>query len=191
MTFDEQIKLAYEYLDKHCYSLQEKDDIKQDVALYLWEHPSDNIAQVCEQVKKARLSDECKNQRGRAASIYNADGECRDDDLFYVDERTIEYNEEKSPVTDEQRETVAQMEKCLQAIDFIYTRTSAQTYGARVKNDLGRSITKKLSKNEGEIQWILKGLVKSSMNSWSGFQNLNYQKRRYLMRLNEPRQWLC
>lgn len=191
MSFDEKIKQAYSYLDVHCRNLQEIEDIKQDVALYLWEHQDENIIDVCIKIKKERLGDEYKHQRMRAKSIYNDDGECVDDDIYYVDERTIEYNEEKSPVTEEQRETVSKMEKTLQAIDIIYTRNWIKGSEARIQKALGRTISKKISQRKGQIQWITKGLIKSSMNSWSGLQNLNYQKRLYLKRLNEPRQWLC
>ena len=191
MKFEERLKLAYEYLDKHCYASQEKDDIKQDVALYLWQHDTDNIAEVCEKVKRARLADESKHQRNRAQSLYNDDGECIDDEIYYVDDSTVEYNEEKSPVTDEQREEVAEMVTTLEAIDKLWQNYSVDMSKRKIKVEKAKKLALKTSSMKGNNQWTLKGLIKNSLNSWSGLQTLSYQRMIWRKKSKDPRQWLC
>lgn len=191
MTFEDKLKQAYKYIDLLCKENQEKEDIKQDVALYLWEHQDEDIKTVCREIKNKRLGDEYKHQRMRAKSIYNDDGECVDDDIYFVDERTVEYNEEKSPVTDEQREKVYKLEECLQTIDKIASSYFYSFMDGKIKRDTGRKLISYQARQKGNTKWILKGLTRNYLNNWSGYQNLLYQKMNWQKRSKDQRQWLC
>jgi hypothetical protein len=200
MPFEEKLKIAYEYLDKHCFI--EKEDIKQDVALYLWQNPTDNIIEVCEKVKRVRLKDEFKHQAQRAESIYGDDGECLDDNYYFVDERTIEYNEQKSLVTDDDRKKVAEMEKTLQFIDAIYGSKQAGIIlrpnkpTAKVREYRGRLQAQKYAKADNYMQkrgtrWIFKTLISDCMNNWSGLATMRSKRTYFKKKLKDQKLWLC
>lgn len=107
MTFDEKIaysdKLIAKFKSNELY-----DDLRQEIAIEMWVNPDADVQNIVKCVCKKVLSDEAKHQRARAPHLYNDDGECVDDDVYYVDQSTVEQGEvRESPVTDEMKEKVA------------------------------------------------------------------------------------
>ena len=119
MTFDERYKAAIQYLQKY-RNLQNFEDIEQSVALELWKNQSDDIKQICDAVARKLNAEELKHNRMRAKSLYNDDGESIDDDIYFVDPKTVEKFGETNFFTDDIREKVAGLEKILQFVDAVY-----------------------------------------------------------------------
>lgn len=130
MKTTEKIDAIRAYVRDNFRWINNKDDVEQEAIVIALEHPDvDNIAKICQLAKKRFLKEEEKHTRKRAESVYNADGECLDDNYYFVDQSTVEqYGERKSEVTDEQREKVYKMEQCLQFIDAIYGRSFSYCY---------------------------------------------------------------
>ena len=119
MTFDERYKAAIQYLQKY-RNLQNFEDIEQSVALELWKNQSDDIKQICDAVARKLNAEELKHSRMRAKSLYNDDGESIDDDIYFVDPKTVEKFGETNFFTDDIRDKVAGLEKILQFVDAVY-----------------------------------------------------------------------
>lgn len=122
MTFDERYKAAVRYLQKY-RNLSNFEDIEQSVALELWTSGSDDIKQVCDTVARKLNAEELKHSRMRAKSLYNDNGECVDDDIYFVDPKTVEKFGETNFFTDDIRDKVAGLEKILQFVDSFMGRT--------------------------------------------------------------------
>lgn len=107
--FEIKLRKAYKAVEK--FKANELfDDLKQEIAVSLWQNPNDDLHNIILTARKKVFGDEAKHQRARAPHIYNDDGECVDDDLYYIDQTTVEQGEvRESPVTDEMKEKVAAM----------------------------------------------------------------------------------
>ncbi len=119
MTFDERYKTAVRYLQKY-RNLSNFEDIEQSVALELWKSGSNDIKQVCDTVARKLNAEELKHNRLRAKSLYNDDGDCIDDDIYFVDPKTVEKFGETNFFTDDIRDKVAGLEKILQFVDAFF-----------------------------------------------------------------------
>jgi hypothetical protein len=120
MTFDEKIaysdKLIAKFKSNELY-----DDLRQEIAVEMLVNPDADVQTIVKCVCKKVLGDEAKHQRARAPHLYNDDGECVDDDVYYVDQSTVEQGEvRESPVTDEMREKVAEIVKTKRYISALY-----------------------------------------------------------------------
>ena len=107
MTFDEKIaysdKLIAKFKSNELY-----DDLRQEIAIEMWVNPDADVQNIVKCVCKKVLGDEAKHQRARSPHLYNDDGECIDDDIYFVDQSTVEQGGVcESPVTDEMKEKVA------------------------------------------------------------------------------------
>lgn len=77
---------AFEVYGKGYFS---KDDFIQDCYLALLEHPDLEESILFKEVAKKHKKEHSEQYR-IAPHLYNEDGECYDDDIYFVDKRTIE-----------------------------------------------------------------------------------------------------
>lgn len=79
-----------EYYEKHCSSVIEKDDFIQECYLAMLENPKEEPAKLFKEVEK-RLKKQANNDfYNTAPHLYNDDGECIDDEIYFVDKSTEE-----------------------------------------------------------------------------------------------------
>lgn len=135
--FDDKYKQAVIYLQKY-KNYSEFEDIKQTVAIKLLENEDSDVVSVCNSVVKDFTKDYNKRAMQHAKSLYNEDGECLDDDIYFVDQSTVEQFGETNNITDEIKEYVGKLEKTLQAIDFIYGGNTFGEHAIRLKKVKGR-----------------------------------------------------
>ncbi len=98
--------------DKHTCLVLEPDELVSETYIFLAEHdctPEQAVKAVIHKACAERVAD----KRMTAPHLYNDDGECIDDDIYFVDDRTVEHNERKSVVTDDQREDAKKMVRIL------------------------------------------------------------------------------
>lgn len=120
MTFDEKIEQADKLIAK-LKSNELYDDLRQEIAVEMWLNPDADVKAIVKYARIKVFGDEAKHQRARAPHLYNDDGECVDDDVYYVDQSTVEQGEvRESPVTDEMREKVAEIVKTKRYISALY-----------------------------------------------------------------------
>lgn len=120
MTFDEKIAQADKLIAK-LKSNELYDDLRQEIAVGMWLYPDADVKDVIKSARIKVFGDEAKHQRARAPHLYNDDGECVDDDVYYVDQSTVEQGAvRESPVTDEMREKVAEIVKTKRYISALY-----------------------------------------------------------------------
>lgn len=103
------------------------DDLLSETALYIWENkiPEEKYSEAITVCYKKLAKDELKHQTNRAKSLYNDDGECIDDDIYFVDERTVEqFGEGRRGVTDDHIEKTAKLSECMGLISAIYKFSS-------------------------------------------------------------------
>lgn len=123
MKYDEDLKKAYDMI-KNLHYNEFFDDLKQEIAVELWLHPDEKIDDLVLRCRKKVFGEEKKHQIGRAESIYNDEGECLDDDFYFVDDRTVEHND-FSYISDEIKEKVSAMVKTRDLISRIYAQRKA------------------------------------------------------------------
>lgn len=131
--FEEKYKQAVMYLQKY-KNYSDFEDIKQTVAIKILENEDSDVVSVCNSVVK----DFTKDYNKRAKSLYNEDGECLDDNIYFVDQSTVEQFGETNNITDEIKEYVDKLEKTLQAIDFIYGYNTFGEHAIRLKKVKGK-----------------------------------------------------
>lgn len=105
------------------------DDLLSEASLYIWENgiPEENYQEAITFCYKKLAKEELKHQTNRAKSLYNDDGECIDDDIYFVDERTIEqFGEGKRGVTDEHIDKTSKLSECMGLISAIYKFSNYQ-----------------------------------------------------------------
>ena len=101
--FEEKLKNAYKMVDNLSKN-ELYEDVKQEIAISLWLNPNESLENIVVLAKKKVLGDEAKHTRKRAVSLYNEDGECLDDDLYFVDQNTVEQFGERKGISDDLRE---------------------------------------------------------------------------------------
>lgn len=121
MTFDEKLVICYKMIEHLRYN-QMYDDVKQEIALLIWENQeNDDLKGIVMIAGKRIFGGEKKHKIVRVSNVRMKNGEKIEFDP--VDERTVEQGEvRKSPVTDEMRETVADIAKCNELILKIFKR---------------------------------------------------------------------
>ncbi len=121
MTFDEKLVICYKMIEHLKYN-QMYDDVKQEIALLIWENQeNDDLKGIVMIAGKRIFGGEKKHKIVRVSNVRMQNGE--EIEFDPVDERTIEQGEvRKSPVTDEMRETVAKMAECNDLIKRIFKR---------------------------------------------------------------------
>lgn len=118
---DAKLKEISNFVRKNVLSVDLREDVEQEAIVIALEHPEiESVEIICKLAKKKILGTEAKHQINRAQSLYNDDGECVDDNIYFVDQSTVEqYGERKSEVTDEQREKVSKFSQCMGLIGVI------------------------------------------------------------------------
>lgn len=101
--FENNLKLAYKMVDNLSKN-ELYEDVKQEIAISLWLNPNESLENIVFLARKKVLGDEAKHTRKRAPSLYNEDGECLDDDLYFVDPNTVEQFGERKGISDDLRE---------------------------------------------------------------------------------------
>jgi len=123
IVFMQKLNEAYAYI-KHlkCHTLY--DDVKQEIALLLWENQSyDNLHEIVIQAAKKVFGSERKHHIIRFRPGKNKDGEDIDEEYYLVDQSTLpKYGVRKSPVTEAMRKTVTEMVECNDLIYQIFNR---------------------------------------------------------------------
>ncbi|MEE6207228.1 MAG: hypothetical protein VZR95_04150 [Alphaproteobacteria bacterium] len=122
MTFDEKLAICYKMVE-HLKHNQLYDDVKQEIALMIWENQDDeDLKRIVVMAGKRIFGGELKHHIIRKqTNSRDKDGNLIDFEV--VDESTVEqFGVRKSPVTDEMRETVADIAKCNELILKIFKR---------------------------------------------------------------------
>ena len=121
--FMQKLKEAYEHI-KHLKNHPLYDDVKQEIALLLWETQYyDNLQEIIVKAAKKVFGDERKHHIIRFKPGKNKKGEDIDEDYYLVDPATLpKYGVRKSPVTKTMRKTVAEMVECNDLIYQIFNR---------------------------------------------------------------------
>lgn len=101
--FENKLKLAYKMVDNLSKN-ELYEDVKQEIAISLWLNPNESLENIVVLARKKVLGDEAKHTRKRAPSLYNEDGDCLDDDLYFVDPNTVEQFGERKGISDDLRE---------------------------------------------------------------------------------------
>ena len=86
---------------KHTSSFAEIDEIIAEAFIYIAETGEENLEVAIVKAKKKLVNNELKHNWNKAKSIYGDDGECLDDNYYFVDERTVENFGEGKRISDD------------------------------------------------------------------------------------------
>lgn len=86
---------------KHTSSFAELDDIIAEAFIYIAENGCEDLEQAVTKARKKLVNHEIKHSWNKAKSIYGDDGECLDDNYYFVDERTVEKFGEGKRISDD------------------------------------------------------------------------------------------
>lgn len=86
---------------KQSSSFAELDDIIAEAFIYIAETGCEDLEQAVTKARKKLVNHEIKHNWNKAKSIYGDDGECLDDNYYFVDERTVEKFGEGKRISDD------------------------------------------------------------------------------------------
>jgi hypothetical protein len=86
---------------KQSSSFAELDDIIAEAFIYIAEIGCEDLEQAVTKARKKLVNHEIKHNWNKAKSIYGDDGECLDDNYYFVDERTVEKFGEGKRISDD------------------------------------------------------------------------------------------
>ena len=137
-----------QFYSKNCSSLIEKDDFIQDCYLVMLENPDKDKESLFKFVLSKHNKEKNEKIFKQAPHIYNDDGECIDDDIYYIDKSTTEKYGEGRRIDDKSLEYGRKIVKCTialtQMIKGIY-RT--ETVKEKKENYIERLVKLKLKRH--------------------------------------------
>lgn len=86
---------------KHTSSFAEIDEVIAEAFIYIAETGEEDLEVAIVKAKKKLVNNELKHNWNKAKSIYGDDGECLDDNYYFVDERTVEKFGEGKRISDD------------------------------------------------------------------------------------------